>query len=215
MLLVINHQKGGVGKSTLSWNLAITFQKILNKQIEVVDLDVQQTITLSNYVRNQVGLQNLNIKTFKDAESFKKYIALDNDDKLIICDTGAYDSSLNRLAALAADMIITPLSNSTVELQGLKTYEKIIKDIQIKSGVDIIPFVVLNNIDPRTKNLEDIKNYIGKDGSFQVLDSVICRRTDFIGSITNGKSVQEYKENSKAAIEINALIEEIKSKLSI
>lgn len=214
MLLVINHQKGGVGKSTISWNLAIQFSKLL-KQVEIVDLDVQQTITLSNYVRAEVGLSNLNIKTFKDTEALKKYIATDTDDKLIICDTGAYDSSLNRLAALAADLIITPLSNSSVELQGLKTYEKIIKDIKSKAGVDITPLVLLNNIDPRTKNLSDIKTYIEKDGSFQVLNSVICRRSDFQNSITNGKSVEEFKKDGKAANEINLLVEEIKSKLGI
>ncbi len=53
MVICINHQKGGVGKSTLAWNLAIELSKDIN--VEVVDLDVQQTVTLNNYVRKNVG----------------------------------------------------------------------------------------------------------------------------------------------------------------
>lgn len=216
MLICINHQKGGVGKSTISFNLAITLSKILlNKTIEVVDLDNQQSITLRNYVRKEAGLDPLLIKNFKDTDSLKAYIAKDNDDKIIICDTGAYDSPINRLAAITADLVITPFSNSSFEFDGFQTYVKIIKDLRSKTGADISPYVVFNNIDPRTKNLDDLRAAISKDGIFQVLTSMVCSRADFKNSILYGKSVIEYKPKSKAASEIEALTFEIMHLLDV
>ncbi len=129
-----------------------------------------------------------------------------------MCDTGAYDSSLNRLAAAVADFLITPLSNSTVELQGLKMYEKIIKELK-SGGADIRPNVILNNIDPRSKNFEELRKFITESGTFELLDTIICRRLDFVHSISNGKSVVEYNEASRSSVEIKALTKEIKNKL--
>ena len=214
MLITINHQKGGTSKSITSWNLAIELAKT-GKKIEVVDLDIQKTITLNNYVRAKSDLVPLDIKSFKDVASFEKYIDTDNDNKIIVVDTGGYDSGLNRLAVLRADVVITPMSNSTLDLQGLKTYEKIIKELEEKAGFTIIPFVLFGNIDPRTKNLKALTDYIQENGNFKVMESIVCRRSDFVSSITNGKSAVEYKEVSKAAKEITALVNEIKTLLSI
>lgn len=217
MTLSVNIQKGGVGKSTISWNLAIELSKIKGKTLEVVDLDVQQTLTMNNYVRKSVGLKPLNVRTFKDIDLFKEYLKTDSDDKIILCDTGAYDSSLNRFSALVADYVITPLSNSSVDLQGLKAYEEIIKDLNstLPEESKIKPYVIMSLIDPRTKKLAKVKKYIESTGSFNVLDSIVSRRPDFINSITNGKSVREYSKDSKADTEISNLIKEIRKIMAI
>ena len=47
------------------------------------------------------------------------------------------------------------------------------------------------------------------------MNSIIRRRNDFKDSITHGKSVIEYKPESKAAVELKALIVEIKNYFNI
>lgn len=215
MLISINHQKGGTGKSTLCWNLAIELAKQTNKEIEVVDLDVQQTLTLNNYVREKKGLDAFDVRTFSDNSDLENYISSDTDDKIIIIDTGGFDSGLNRITALLSDLIITPVSDSVVELQGLKTYEKVLEDLNKVSSEKIFSHVILNSIDPRRKNFDEIKEFINESDNFQVLNTVIRRRTDFRDSIASGKSVIEYSAKSKAAVELNSLIVEIKSILGI
>ena len=42
MIITIAHTKGGVGKSTLAWNLAHSL-KATGKIVRIVDLDFQQT----------------------------------------------------------------------------------------------------------------------------------------------------------------------------
>ena len=64
MLIVLSHQKGGVGKSTIAWNLATGLQ---NKKyiVELVDLDVQQTLFYTNEIRKQnPKLKPLIVKRF-------------------------------------------------------------------------------------------------------------------------------------------------------
>ncbi|HIP26526.1 MAG TPA: ParA family protein, partial [Flavobacteriaceae bacterium] len=46
MIIVVSHTKGGVGKSTISFNLATALNSKYN--IEVVDLDFQKTLTYLN-----------------------------------------------------------------------------------------------------------------------------------------------------------------------
>lgn len=214
MLLTINHQKGGVGKSTLAWNLAIELAKQTNKTIEVVDLDVQQTLTLNNKVRIKNEMEGFDIKTFNDKESFDSYIDTDNDSKIIIVDSGGFDSGLNRLAALYSDLIITPVSDSIVDLQGLKVaYQKIINELNEKASEEVKVSVLLNNIDPRRKNLDNLIDFVNEGNHFNTLNTVVRRRADFQNSIAESKSVIELNKESKASLEIQALINEIKPML--
>jgi chromosome partitioning protein len=54
MIITLSHQKGGVGKSTLAWNLIVEYSK--NRKIYVIDLDIQKTITYSIQIRkNKLG----------------------------------------------------------------------------------------------------------------------------------------------------------------
>jgi chromosome partitioning protein len=215
MLVSINHQKGGTGKSTICFNLAALLQKIKNITLEVVDLDVQQTITLNNYTRSENGLKPFNVRTFNDLEDFKNYISTDNDSKIILVDTGGFDSSLNRAVALYSDLVITPVSDSFVELQGLKTYEKVLQELSSAIGEPVIAHVLLNNVDPRRKNFTELKDFINKSENFKTFESIINRRVDFKESIAIGKSVVELDKNSKASTEIETLIKEVKKVLGI
>lgn len=89
MIIAISHQKGGVGKSTIAWNLALTLQK--KYDVELVDLDTQKTLTYTNEIRkHQTKSTPLKIKTFGNPEDLKRYINSDSDDKLSIIDLGGF-----------------------------------------------------------------------------------------------------------------------------
>ena len=211
MLLSIQHQKGGTTKSTIAWNLSISLSSILkNIKIEVVDLDIQQTLTLNNYIRGEdKSLKKLNIRTFVDVEKLQEYFNTDNDNKIIIVDTGGFDSALNRITAMASDYMITPVSDSGIDIQGLKTYEKVLKQLTQATGDVIHSKVLLSAIDPRKRNLDEIRVFIEQSEHFSMFDTVIRRRTDYINSICSGKSVIEYNSDSKASEEILALSYEV------
>jgi len=123
MIIVVSHTKGGVGKSTISFNLATALNSKYN--IEVIDLDFQKTLTYLNEYRKEP----LSVKSFESDEKFKKYIKKDSDQRISIIDVGGFDSSINRIAMIMADLIITPVSDSSTELLGLIKFEKILKEM--------------------------------------------------------------------------------------
>ena len=123
MIVVVSHTKGGVGKSTISFNLATALNSKYN--IEVIDLDFQKTLTYLNEYRKEP----LMVKSFDSDQEFKKYIKKDSDQRISIIDVGGFDSSINRIAMIMADLIITPVSDSSTELLGLIKFEKILKEM--------------------------------------------------------------------------------------
>ena len=214
MIIVVSHQKGGVGKSTIAWNLATNLQK--KHQVELVDLDIQRTLTYANEIRKQhQNLTPLTIRHFNTPEDLKKYIQGDNENRLSIIDVGGFDSSMNRLALVMADMIITPVSDKSFELLGIKTFEKIISQLDELVEHDIKVKVLLNNINPQKSKLDGLKNFITKSPYFELLDTVLRNRADYDKSAEEGKNVIEYNSKSKAAIEIKELDKEIKKILNI
>jgi len=217
MLVSLQHQKGGTSKSTIAWNLAITLSNVLkNIEIEVVDLDRQKTLTINNSTRtNLKDYKELNIRSFTDVEKLKEYYSQDNDKKLIIVDTGGFDSSLNRLTAMVSDCIITPVSDSEIDLQGLKTYEQVLKQISKASGEVIKTNVLLSLLDSRSKDIDLVREFIEKSEHFNLFETAITRRKAYINSIASGKSVIEFKKDKKAVEEMMSLIQEIRKTLSI
>ena len=207
-IITIAHQKGGVGKSTITLNLAVALNKKYN--LKVIDLDYQKSITIFNEIRKEKKLKPLNIIHI---ETQKKLIdVLKNNNELILIDSGGFDSDLNRIAIIGADLIITPVSSNLIEIYGLEALKKIFRELK-EIEPDIKSHILLNNIDPKaTKSIEELKKYI-KDNTeyFNLLDTVLRRRADFAKSFEKGKNVIEIDKKSKASKELKKLIKNIET----
>jgi chromosome partitioning protein len=142
MLLTLSHQKGGVGKSTVAWNLAVYFSKIIDTRI--IDLDTQRSLTVTNALREEQGLISIKMLHFNTAEALAEYAQNDTDDILTIIDSGGFDSAYNRVAIIASDLLITPVSDKPFDLMGLQKYEEILKSLSDIQGEMIKTHVLFN-----------------------------------------------------------------------
>jgi len=206
-IISIAHQKGGVGKSTIAFNLAVELSK--KYKVSVIDLDFQKSLTIFNEHRKESSLQPLNIFSFDNQKDLVNFLKRNKDD-IVLIDLGGFDSDLNRIAIIASDMIITPVSNSMIEIYGLENFKQILVDLK-EIEPEIKSFVLLNNIDPRaSKAIVELQEYIQNNSNyFKLLKTIIRRRSNFIKGFELGKSVVEINNKSKASKEIKSLIKDI------
>lgn len=213
MIITLSHQKGGVGKSTIAWNLAVYFSKLLPTTI--IDLDIQQSLTQTNEIRKSMQLEPLSIKQIKSADDLALHIQNDTDKQITIIDSGGFDSAYNRIAISGSDMLITPVSDKPFDLMGLQKYEEILKSLSEIQGEIIKTNIVFNNLNPAMKNFGDLIEFICMSEHFELLTSVLRQRVDIAHSIGVGKSIKEYRVFSKADREFDELFEEIQKKINI
>ncbi|MDX9965902.1 MAG: ParA family protein [Sulfuricurvum sp.] len=213
MIITLSHQKGGVGKSTVAWNLAVGFSKIMPTRI--VDLDTQRSLTVTNALRREQGMEPIEMLHFGSAEELAEYAAGDTDDVVTIIDSGGFDSAFNRVAIIASDLLLTPVSDKPFDLMGLQKYEEILKSLSEIQGETIKTRVVFNNINPSMKRFGELIDFICMSDHFELLVSVLRQRVDFAHSVGEGKSIKEYRIFSRADQEMDELFEEVRTLLNI
>lgn len=206
MIITVAHSKGGVGKSLLAWHLAIGIKA------PIVDLDFQKTLVYTNNLRSANGKKPLKIIQPESPEEFIELIDSWPEDKDIIIDVGGFDSNLNRAAIFISDLIITPAVDRVTEMAGLYKFHEIIKELSVKMKTDIKADILLNDVNPNSKDFSVIEELVDNLKHFRLMKSVIAHRADFYKSMEEGMGVTELKdgkEKNKAKKELKKLIKEI------
>ena len=196
MIIVVGHTKGGVGKSTLSFNLAHALYGT-GKKVKIVDLDFQQTLQFVNALNENPLIEVLQPQTAEELLAiFEDY------EGYLVVDVGGFDSDINRLAMSKSDKILIPVSSSVTEIIGFQTFKGILKDIETKE-INI----VLNNVHPLQNNFADIESVITSE-NMKLLKTVIRNRKIYKDSLGFGKSVFD-TGNKQAIAEIEGLRDEL------
>ena len=204
MIITFGHTKGGVGKSLLAWHTAIAMD------IPVVDLDFQKTLVFSNSLRKQSGLKPVDIIHIDSDEQFIQMFETWPDDKNIIIDVGGFDMSINRIALMISDIVITPAIDRVTEMAGLSKFHEIITDISDRiETADIRTRVLLNDVSPHAKDFSVFDEMIYGFDRYTRMKSIIAHRADYYNAMKEGKGVTELGD-CKAKTEIKKLIKEIK-----
>lgn len=200
MIYTVGHTKGGVGKSTLAWNLAHSFKE-LGKKVTIIDLDFQQTLFFINSM-NDSSMEVLQPKT---VEELIQLLLASKQEEVIIVDVGGFDSDINRTAIDFANTVLIPISDSITEVLGFKTFEAILDEMILG---DTNAKIVLNNVHPLTKNFDIIKEAVAGNSSIALLSSIVRSRKIYKTSLGQGYSVFG-TPNQIAQDEIRSLRDEL------
>ncbi len=135
-VIVVGNEKGGAGKSTLSIHIAVALLKLGHK-VACIDLDTrQQTLTRffenraswSDHARRPIELprhcamrrgesDDVRANEATEFAAFAEAIGdVERDFEFVIIDTPASDSYLMRLAHSLADTLVSPLSDSYIDV---------------------------------------------------------------------------------------------------
>jgi chromosome partitioning protein len=202
LIITVAHSKGGVGKSLLAWHLAIAMD------IPIVDLDFQRTLIYTNNLRKANGIKKIEIIQPDTRDEFIKLFDNWPEDKHIIVDVGGFDSNINRAAMFISDVVITPAVDKVTELAGLYKFHEILKELSDNMNTDIKAHIVLNDVNPSSKDFSIMYDLVDQLEHFDLLDTIVCHRADFYRSMEEGKGVTDLK-NSKAKDELLKLRDEI------
>ena len=204
------HQKGGTGKSTTAISLAIELDKVYDTV--VVDLDkVQKSLTTCLLKRKRSGLAVPTLVDISTAEEVKQLI--NTTPKVILIDVGGYDSPAGRMALLGADIILSPVSDSGIELDALVAWRGIIRNIR-ESRKDLRATMVFTRIHTFAgeKSLGAARDWMLEQEEFDFCPVILRERKGaYREAYDNGKSVVEV--GGAAADEMNDLIQYIKEKI--
>jgi chromosome partitioning protein len=202
-VIVIAHQKGGVGKSTIAANIAVELSKQFD--VKVIDLDFQGSLTYFNNKRTQQNLSPLDIIKIDSINELRN--VLNSDGGIYIIDTGGFDADMNRLAIAGADLLLTPVSDAEIEQVGLLSFREILRDIR-QHRKDLRASILLNRIHQwANTSLNDVCEFIKDNPEFVQYPHILRDRADYKKAFSEGKSVIEY--NNTAVIEMKLLVEEI------
>ena len=138
-VVVLGNEKGGAGKSTIAMHLAVALIN-LGQRVATIDLDLRQK-TLTHYIDNrrqwakQCGCRLIvpshfcvargttenqeNNETFEFTGFVDALTAVEQDHDFIVVDTAGSDHHLTRLAHSMANILVTPLNDSFVDLDSL------------------------------------------------------------------------------------------------
>jgi chromosome partitioning protein len=210
LIISIANPKGGVGKTTLTVNLATTLASKYT-DTRILELDLQRSSSLWAGYRTERNITPaIPVAVVSSVKQIPTVTApyRDNPKSLLIVDCGGIDSDFNRSAMSVSDLVIIPTRPSQVEVYALTRAMSVLKAVR-KTG-----YVLNNGSFPTSiSKLTDLAEYVSEMDGFKLLNTVVRLRADFQDAYGAGMSVMDYNRNSRAAEEIAALAKEIQKLL--
>jgi chromosome partitioning protein len=210
MILTVGNTKGGVGKTTLAVNLAIT-RANAGRSVLLVDGDEQRSAASFTELRNDalgapgytaVSLDGPAIRTQV------QQLAPKFDD--VVIDVGGRNTASLRAALTVSDALLIPTMPSTFDVWAIDDIAEVLNEARALNP-DLKTYLVINGADAQGRDNQEAAEALAEVPGVEVLPLTIGRRKAFRNATANGQSVVELGKDPKAAAEIRALADVIYS----
>lgn len=203
MIISFLNQKGGVGKTTLSVNVA-GYLAQQGHRVLLIDADKQGSATTWASLRYDAPFQ---VVSMARANMARDALKLAQDYTHTVIDGPPHAEEVARSCIVASDFVALP-----IEPSGLSTWASDLTVRQVTEAQEFKPslkcgFVVSRKIG-KTVIGRDIRNMAAEAG-LPILHSEIEQRVAFAESLTMGQTIFEWAPDSSAAHEIEQLTKEI------
>jgi chromosome partitioning protein len=210
MIITVGNTKGGVGKTVLSLNLAIS-RAMAGRDVWLIDGDRQGTAQTAISIRSDSGqLPGIACAAYPDGKTLRAQVqqqAAKFED--IVIDAGGRDSTALRAALVLSDVLLVPFQPRSYDVWALNDIAALVDEARsVRDGLRA--YAVLNCADPGENTTDNIEaaEAVADVPQLEYLATPIRRRKSFANAAGQGLSVLEMKpSDKKAKEELEALIQ--------
>jgi chromosome partitioning protein len=214
MILLVAHEKGGVGKSTIATNMAI-MRSLADREVLLVDADPQESATEFSRVRTELNHQpefsTVGITGTGLYKEVSRMVARYDD---IVIDCGGRDTATLRQAMMVADTLLVPILPGQFDAWSSEGLAAIVNDAMAISPLTVKMFFNKVDTNPKIHFTDDAEMFIAglKDSieGMVILETRVCYRVAYRRAVADGLSVIELpRTDPKACREMTSLYKEV------
>ena len=210
MILTVANTKGGVGKTTLALNIAIS-KALSGKDVWLVDGDRQGTAQTAIALRAEAGREPaIACSSYPEGVQLRSQV-LQQRSKFeeIVIDVGGRDSSALRAALVITDIVVIPFQPRSYDVWALADIAQLVKEAQaMRDGLKAC--AVLNCADPSGSDNREAAAAVAEHAELTYLDAPLHRRKAYANAAGAGLCVTELKvPDLKANAELSHLIRQL------
>lgn len=209
MILTVGNTKGGVGKTTLAFQIAIS-RVLAGRDVWLIDADRQGTAAAAVAARAESGrLPGIACAHYPDGPTLRAQVQQQRGKwEEIVIDAGGRDSTALRAALVLSDVLLVPFAPRSFDVWALEDMAKLIDEARsIRDG--LVAYAVLNQADPgsRSDDNEEAAQAVAAFPQFVYLPTPVRRRKAFANACGAGLCVSELTpKDSKAIAELESVI---------
>ena len=213
MIYAVTSLKGGIGKTTLSQNLAVCFANaavLSGKKVCLLDTDSEIQSTSDWGKDRGENLPNIHVELVNQDNIVERVLSLKKEFDTIVIDGAPALFELSSRAILLSDIVLIPVLPSIEEVRALERFmirynqSKMMKE---NLGGKVYAAVILNKYNDNIRIDREVKRVLEKMG-LPLLESKVSYRVAYREAKIEGKGVIEYLDK-KAKEEMEALFQEI------
>ncbi|MCU7807265.1 MAG: AAA family ATPase, partial [Candidatus Thiodiazotropha sp. (ex Semelilucina semeliformis)] len=200
MITVIGSLKGGSGKSTVTFNLAVWLE-MAEAEVLVVDADPQATLSDVAEVRTEEGYEPF--LTLKDISTLSRKKLKGYDEVLI--DVGTSDIESMKLALALADRVVIPVPPSQADIWSTQRFLQFLDDALDGERPELLAFINRADTHHAIRESDEAAAALVSLPGIRFIKHRLCQRTVFRRSFSEGLAVYELDPRGKGSKEFYAL----------
>ncbi len=201
MVTVIGSLKGGSGKSTVTFNLAV-WLAMAEVDVLVIDADPQATLSDVAEVRAEEGYDPA-IQVLGSA-SLTEETVQKAQETLIDIGTASMDNL--RTALLLADRVVVPVPPSQADIWSTQRFIQYVHSLVGPGHLDLSGFINRGDTHHAVRETNEAAAALVSLPGIRFIRSRLSQRTVYRRSFSEGLAVFELEPRCKGAMELNSLI---------
>jgi chromosome partitioning protein len=197
MITVIGSLKGGSGKSTVTFNLALWLARA-GKTVLTYDLDPQCTLSDVMQLRREEDYQ----PNFKVYNRYNRPQQKHAPEEEVLIDVGAANMQGMRRAIALSDRVVIPVTPSQADIWSAQRFLYIIASAITERPPTVLAFINRADTHSSVRESDQAEEALRILPGIKVLGGIrLCQRTTYRRSFSEGLAVFELEPTGKAAQE--------------